>query len=313
MSRRAVLHLAAIAAALLMFGGPVAGAAEKLRVVASFSILADMVANVGGGRVAITTLVRPDADAHVYEPSPADARAVAEAALVFVNGLGFEGWLKRLVTASGYAGPVVVASDGVAGLAAPEEHAEGHDGTDADPDEHEGGATDPHAWQDLANARIYVENIRVALIEADPGGADVYSANAAAYLAQIDELEKWVRAELGELPEDRRTIVTSHDAFGYFAAAYDLRFVAPAGLSTDAEPSAAAVAALIRQLKEQSIRAVFLENISNPRLLEQIGRESGAVVGGTLYSDALSRRGGPADSYLKMFRYNVGQIKDALS
>lgn len=320
MDRRIFLRGAALAAAFAL-AAPAAGhAAEKLKVVASFSILGDIVANVGGDRIAVATLVGPDGDAHVYEPSPADARAVAEAGVVVVNGLGFEGWLDRLVAASGYAGPVIVASDGVTPLAMAEDegdHAEATQGEEEHAEEgdahHHHGGFDPHAWQSLANGRIYVEGIAAGLSAADPAGADIYRANAAAYLAQIDKLEVWVKAELGALPEDRRTVVTSHDAFGYFAAAYGLRFVAPAGFSTEAEPSAADAAALIRQLRSENIRAVFIENITNARLIEQIGSEAGATVGGTLYSDALSQPGGPADTYLKMFRFNVGQLKGALS
>jgi zinc/manganese transport system substrate-binding protein len=345
MDRRVLLRGVALVAAAFVLAVPASGhAADKLKVVASFSILGDIVANVGGDRIAVTTLVGPDGDAHVYEPSPSDASAVAGADLVVVNGLGFEGWLDRLIAASGYAGPVVVASAGVSPRAmaeegdehADEEHAEvGHEGEehadeehageehaeddhagdehDADHAHHDHGDLDPHAWQDLANGRIYVNNIAAALSAADPAGAETYRANAAAYLAEIDALESWVKAELGGLSEESRTIVTSHDAFGYFAAAYGLRFVAPVAFSTEAEPSAADVAALINQLKAEKIKAVFVENISNPRIVEQIGREAGAAVGGTLFSDALSQPGGPADTYLQMFRYNVGQLKGALS
>ncbi len=286
-------------------------AQDKLPVVASFSILGDMVANVGGDRVAVTTLVGPDGDGHVYQPTPADAQAVGAAKLLVINGLAFEGWFDRLIEAAEYKGTVVVASEGITprAMADEEGHAEGE--AEADHAGHDHGNVDPHAWQDLGNARLYVANIARGLTEADPAGADVYAANAAAYLAQIDTVEAEVKAAVAALPADRRTIVTSHDAFGYFAAAYGLNFLAPQGVNTEAEASAADVAALITQIKDQSIGAVFVENISDPRLLDQIAAETGAKAGGTLYSDALSA-GAPADTYLNMMRHNIVTLTAAL-
>lgn len=307
MNRRIFLGLTT-AIALLPLS---AFAQDKLPVVASFSILGDMVAEVGGDRVAVTTLVGADGDGHVYQPTPADAQAVGAAKLVVVNGLAFEGWFDRLIEAAEYKGVVVVASDGITprAMTAEEGHAEGE--AEADHAGHDHGDFDPHAWQDLGNARLYVANIAKGLTEADPAGADVYAANAAAYLAQIDTVEAEVKAAIAALPADRRTIVTSHDAFGYFAAAYGMNFLAPQGVNTEAEASAADVAALITQIKDQSIGAVFVENISDPRLLEQIAAETGAKAGGTLYSDALSA-GEPADTYLNMMRHNVATLTAAL-
>ncbi|MFM7335823.1 MAG: metal ABC transporter substrate-binding protein [Tabrizicola sp.] len=294
-------------AAALAFAAP-AFAQERLNVIATFSILGDIVANVGGDRVKVTTLVGPDGDAHVFQPAPADAQAVASAKVVFVNGLGFEGWMDRLIASAEYNGPVVVASEGVTPRTFDDDaHDAGQEGHD-----HEHG-TDPHAWQSVANAEIYTRNIAAGLAAADPAGAATYEANSAAYLAELATLDAEVKAAIAALPEDRRTIVTSHDAFGYFGAAYGMIFKAPQGISTESEASAADVAALITQIREDKIPAVFMEDISDPRLLDQIAAETGAKIGGTLYSDALSPADGPAATYLTMMRHNIGEFTAALS
>jgi zinc/manganese transport system substrate-binding protein len=311
MNRRIFLGLTTALSMLPMS----AFAQEKLPVVASFSILSDMVAEVGGDRVVVSTLVGPDGDAHVYEPTPADAQTVAAASVVFVNGLAFEGWLDRLIEASEYKGPVVVATTGVTALEMAEEHHEGdeeHSEAEAEAEGHDHGSSDPHAWQSLANARVYVANIEAGLSAADPAGAETYKANATAYLAEIDAAEAEIVAAVAALPVDRRSVVTSHDAFGYFAAAYGMTFHAPEGLSTEAEPSAADIATLITQMKAEAIPAVFMENITDSRLLEQITAETGAAIGGTLYSDALSGPDGPAATYLGMMRHNVATLTAAL-
>lgn len=294
--------LATFAAVLLLTALAVTPvAAEPVRVVTSFSILGDLVKQVGGEEVAVTTLVGPDGDAHVYEPTPADARAVAGARLVVVNGLGFEGWLDRLVKGAGYKGPVVVASDGVTTLhmEIEEGHGHGHGKDEA----HE--APDPHAWQSLANGRLYVANIAKALAVVAPEHAGLFSANAARYTADLTELETWVRAEIGKVPAKARKVITGHDAFGYFANAYGVTLLAPVGVSTEAEPTAADVARLIRQMKKEKVTAVFVENMTDSRLVTRIASETGATPGGTLYADALSTPAGPAASYTDMFRHNV--------
>ncbi len=268
-------------------------AAGKLQVVATFTILGDMVNNVGGAHVALVTLVGANADAHVYEPTPADVRALAEADLVVVNGLGFEGWIDRLVEVSGYKGAVVVSSQGIAALQAEE-------------DRH-----DPHAWQDLANGRLFVANIARALAAADPTHADAYRRRAEAYDRELAAMDRDIRNRLDAIPADRRKVVTSHDAFQYFGRAYGIAFHAPVGLSTESEPSAGELAALVRQMQDEDIRALFVENITDPRLIEQLAREAGAVIGGKLYSDSLSGRNGPAATYLDMFRHNVDEITKA--
>ena len=322
-------------AAALAFAAP-AFAQEKLKVIATFSILGDIVANVGGDRVEVITLVGPDGDAHVFQPAPADAQAVEGAQVIVANGLGFEGWMDRLIEASGAQAALVTAADGVTPIAfGEEEHAEeeghDHDHEDAEGEEHkddhakeeaghEGhdhaghdhGAFDPHAWQSVTNVALYVGNIERGLAAADPAGAETYATNAAAYLAELDALDAEIRAAVAALPEDRRTVVTSHDAFGYFAADYGLTFVAPQGVSTEAEASAQDVAALITQIRDARIAAVFVENIADRRLLDQIASETGAAIGGTLYSDALSAADGPAATYLAMMRHNLGQLMGAL-
>jgi len=301
LTRRQALAATALAA---VFVAASARAQDRLNVIASFSILGDLVKNVGGDRVEVGTLVGPNGNAHVYAPSPGDAKKVADAKLVFVNGLGFEGWLERLVKASGTKAPIVVATKGIKPL----ERAGGHD-HDHD---HDHGRADPHAWQSVANAKIYVANIRDALIAADPAGKDAYLANAAAYLAKLDALEREVREVIAKIPADRRRVITSHSAFGYFQNAYGVSFTAPQGVSTEAEASAKDVAAIITQIKKQKVAAVFLENVTDPRLVEQIARETGAKVGGTLYSDALTDDKGDATTYIDLIRHNLRQLASAL-
>ncbi|MFC5391908.1 metal ABC transporter substrate-binding protein [Bosea vestrisii] len=281
-------------------------AQEKLPVVASFSILGDFVREIGGDRVAVSTLVGPDGDAHVYSPTPADAKTVAGAKLVVVNGLKFEGWLTRLIKSSGTKATVATATKGIKPLELDDDHDHGHGHG------HGHGGEDPHAWQSIANAKIYVGNIRDALIAADPAGKAVYEANAAAYQTKLDALEAEVKAAVARIPVDRRKAITSHDAFGYFVKAYGIAFIAPQGVSTEAEASAKDVARIIRQIKAEKVPAVFLENITNPRLAEQIARESGAKIGGRLYSDALSSADGPAGTYIAMMKHNISQIEKAL-
>jgi zinc/manganese transport system substrate-binding protein len=275
-------------------------AQEKLPVVASFSILGDFIREIGADRVAVTLLVGPDGDAHVYSPTPADAKTVAGAKLVVVNGLKFEGWLTRLVKSSGTKATVATASTGITPLKMADDHGHGH------------GGEDPHAWQSVANAKLYVGNVRDALIAADPAGKVAYEANAAAYLAKLGALEAEIKATVARIPADRRKAITSHDAFGYFAKAYGIEFIAPQGVSTEAEASAKDVGRIIRQIKAQKVPAVFLENITNPRLAEQIARESGAKIGGRLFSDALSTESGPAGTYIAMMKHNISQIEKAL-
>jgi zinc/manganese transport system substrate-binding protein len=264
------------------------------RVVASFSILADMARELAPAAAQVTALVGPDADAHVYEPRPADVKRLAQADLVVINGLGFEGWIERMVKVSGYRGTVAVASQGIEPLRG------SHHGVD------------PHAWQDLARARRYAANISAAFAQKWPDQQDDIARRGADYQARIDRLDAQVREWLGAVPRAQRRVITSHDAFGYFGAAYGVDFLAPQGWSTHSEPSAAAVARLIRQIKQDGVRAVFIENISDPRLVQRIAHESGVRVGGTLYSDALSKPDGPAPTYLRLIEHNARSLAAAL-
>ncbi|MBB6305866.1 metal ABC transporter substrate-binding protein [Xanthobacter tagetidis] len=313
-SRRLVL---AAFAALPLLAGPAGAQEAKIPVAASFSILGDFVKEVGGDRVAVSTIVGPNGDAHVYQPTPADAKTLAAAKVVFVNGLGFEGWMERLTKASGTKAKIIVATTGITPreMAHEDDHDHGKDkkGGKKEAHGHDHGATDPHAWQSIANGKIYVANIRDALIAADPAGKDAYTANAAAYTARLDALDAEVKAALAKIPADQRRIITSHDAFGYFGAAYGVELISPEGVSTESEASAKDVARIIRQIKAEKIPAVFLENVTNPRLIERIAKETGAKIGGELYTDALSDDKGPASTYILMMQSNVRTLSSALS
>jgi zinc/manganese transport system substrate-binding protein len=282
-----------ICLALAMSAAPLR-AQDRLNVVASFSILGDFVKKVGGERVDVTTLVGPDGDVHVYAPAPADARKVADAKLLVINGLGLEGWLPRLLQASGGKAPIIVATRGIAPLKL---------GSDAD----------PHAWQSVENAKKYVMNIRDALSAADPADGEVFRKQAEGYLAKLDALDREVRQAVKQIPESRRKVISTHDAFGYFAAAYGIRFIAPLGVSTESEASARDIAGIITQIKTEKIPAVFLENISDPRLIRRISAETGARVGGTLFSDSLTGEKGDAPTYIDMVRHNIKALTSALA
>jgi zinc/manganese transport system substrate-binding protein len=284
----------ACAVALTFASAAACKAQDKIDVVASFSILGDLVKNVGGDRVTVTTLVGANGDAHVYTPSPQDAKKITDAKLVVVNGLGFEGWLPRLVKSAGGQAVIVTASDGIA-------------------ERDLGSRTDPHAWQSVVNAKAYVRNIREALVAVDPAGAATYKANATAYLVKLDTLDGEVRAAIATIPPARRQVISTHDAFGYFADAYGINFVAPQGVSTDSEPSAQDLAKIITQVKTAKIPAVFLENISDPRLMRRIAADTGAKIGGTLYSDSLTPENGDAPTYIDMVRHNIKALTSALN
>ncbi|MCK1362467.1 zinc ABC transporter substrate-binding protein [Bradyrhizobium sp. 199] len=277
---------------LLLIASPLR-AAERLNVVASFSIIADFARSIGGDRINLTTLVGADGDVHVYTAAPADAKRVAEAKLVIVNGLGLEGWLPRLVQSSASKAQVVTASAGIVPLKL-------------------GSAADPHAWQSVPNAKIYVSDIANALAAAAPEDADVFRAQAKAFLEKLESLDREVREAVAKIPPERRKVISTHDAFGYFSAEYGIQFIAPLGVSTETEPSARDVARIIGQIKAQKIPAVFLENISDDRLIRRIAAETGAKVGGTLISDGLTGEKGPAPTYIDMVRHNIKALTSAL-
>src|SRR5271166_5474618 len=281
---------------LLAWSGHDSSAAEhRVRVVVSFSILGDIAQQIGGSDVAVTSLIGPDSDAHVFEPSPDQARVLASAQLFIVNGLGLEGWETRLVQSAQYRGPVVVASDGVAPIETT--------GPAAAP------VPDPHAWQDVRNGIIYARNIARALAGVDPAHAGAYQQRFGRYEAELEGLDRRVRERLGTIPAEKRRVITTHDAFAYYGKAHGVTFLAPEGLSTDSEPSAKTVAALIRQIRREGIKALFLENISDPRLMEEIARETGATLGPPLFSDALSRPDEPAPTYIRMIEYNTATLQ----
>ena len=296
-------HIVLGAAMLFAHLSSASAADSKLPVVASFSILGDIVANVGGDRIAVTTLVGPDQDAHVFQPAPDHIKSVARAKLVVINGLGFEGWMERVVQSANYRGDIVVASNGIAVRDRVNDEHDAHEGHD-----HHHGKNDPHAWQNPANIVVYTRNIVAALSKLDPAGAAVYQKNGDTYIAKLNELDRWATQQFAQFPDAKRKVITSHDAFEYFGAHYQVKFLAPQGVSTDSEPSAKEVANLIRQIRKEKIRAVFIENMSSPKLLQQISKEAGVTLGGKLYADALSQADGPAPTYLKLMRYNIEQL-----
>lgn len=333
-------HLLALCVSLALGFAALPAQAEEaapLKIVTSFSILADMAKNVAGSRATITSLVGPDADAHVFEPGPADVAMLAEADVLIINGLGFEPWLVRLAASAKSKAKFVTASYGVKPIELDEPHHHGHghghshghnhghshghghghghghshshdkDGHPAVPHDF-----DPHAWQDLRNGVIYVRNIADALAEKDPANATLYLANAESYITELKKLHEWAQAEIGRLPKEKRKVITTHDAFGYFSKAYGVEFLSPAGIGTASDPSAETLARLVDQMRRENIRALFMENMGNPRMMETIARETGIEDGGTLYSDALSAPGGPAPTYVAMFRHNVPALIEAM-
>lgn len=271
--------------------------AKDLKVVASFTVLADVVHQVGGDHVAVTSLVAPNGDPHEFEPSPADAKHLKAADIVFVSGEGLEGWMDRLISASGYQGKPVTVSGGI------KTHTMEEDGKTV---------TDPHVWNDPLNVKVWVQNIEEALKSADPADAKAYHANAEAYLKTLDAMNLYAHQKIDPIPEGRRKVLTSHDAFGYFGAEYKVTFLSPLGVSTETEASAASVAKLIDQIKAEGVKTYFFENSNDPRLVKQIATATGAESGGELYVESLSKKDGPAPTYEKMFRYNVDQLSAAM-
>jgi zinc/manganese transport system substrate-binding protein len=271
-----------------------AARADPLPVVAGFSVLADITRSVGGDLVRVDSLVGPDGDAHDYQPTPADARAVAAARVVVANGLGLDPWLERLERAAGFQGIHIVAASEVRPLLT-------------------GGTADPHAWQDVAGAERYAQAIEAGLERADPPHQERYRQNLAEYEAVLADLDRWVRDRIASVPDAKRRVITTHDAFGYFGRAYGVAFRAPVGMSEDSEPSAAAVAQLIRQIRGEGTRALFVENMTDPRLLDQLAAEAGVAPAGTLFADALSKPGEGGETYPEMMRHNVTLLVAAMA
>lgn len=303
-SRRFAIGL--VAAGVMMPGLALAQAQKPVQIVASFSILGDLVKQVGGDRVNVVSLVGPNSDAHVYNATPQDAKTVKEADLLVVNGLGFDGFMPRLVKSSGSKARIITASAGLKPLEKPKSgHGHGHSHG------HDHGKHDPHAWQSIDAVKLYVANIRNGLIAADKDGEAIFRANADKYLAELDRVKAEITALLAPLGKDR-LILTNHDAFGYFAREFGLKMEGARGLSTEAEPSAQDIARIVRLARERKAKAVFLENVAAPRIAEQLAKETGARLGGTLYSDALTDEKGPAPTYLALMRHNAKTIAEAL-
>jgi len=294
-SRRLLLSAALPA---LLAASAMPASAETLKVVASFTVLADVVKQVGGDHVSVTSLVGPNGDPHEFEPSPADAKHLKAAQVTFVSGEGLEGWMDRLITASGYKGTPVTASEGINTRTMEE------DGKTV---------TDPHVWNSPVNVKIWVANIEKALSSADPADAAAFKANAERYTKTLDELDAYAHKKFDTVADDRRKVLTSHDAFGYFGREYKVSFLAPLGVSTESEASAADVAKLIEQIKAEHVKTYFFENSNDPRLVKQVAKATGAEPGGELYVESLSDAKGPAPTYEKMFRYNVDQIATAMA
>lgn len=309
MNRRSLLALPA----LLATRAARAQSPERLPVVSSFSILGDMAGQIGGDRIALRVIAGPDVDAHGFQPRPSDVAALRDAAVVLRNGLGFDAWMDRLAGAAGFRGTMATVTEGITPRAMAG-HAHDHGGAGRRQSHSVGprSVPDPHAWQDLRLAPVYLRNITAALVAADPAGEATYRRNAAAYAERLAALDAWVRTQVATVPQDRRRVVTSHNAFGYFAAAYGIEFLAPQGVSTEAEPSAAEVGRLIRQIRAQRISAIFMENMTNPAMIRRVAAESGVQLGGRLYVDALSGPTGPAPTYEAMFRHNVGLLVPAM-
>ncbi len=274
--------------------------AQALPVTASFSILGDLVKVVGAERVSVNTLVSANQDAHVFEPKPTDAKAINQSKLLVINGLGFEPWAQKLAKSANYRGTTLVASNGIKALVPNAEKGKHHD--------HHHAEADPHAWQNPQNVIVYINNIAAALSKIDPAGASNYQGNAQAYIKELQALDAWAQAQFDRIPADKRKVITSHDAFAYFAARYNIQFLSAQGTSTETEPSAKQVAKLIKQIQREKIKTVYVENMSNPKLLEQLSKDAGAVVGASLYADALSAPDQAGATYLQMMRHNISTL-----
>lgn len=294
-----IRHFAYVSTALIsVMGFAHAASAKTLEVVASFTVLGDVVHEVGGSHVKVKSLVGPDGDPHEFEPSPDDAKNLKAADVVFVSGEGLEGWMDRLISASGYKGTPIVASEGI-NTRTMEEDGE--------------TVTDPHVWNSPVNVLVWVDNIEKALEKADPEDAAAFKANADRYRKTLHDLDAYAHSKLDKVPDEKRKVLTSHDAFGYFGREYNVKFLAPLGVSTETEASAADVAKLIDQIKSEGVKVYFFENSNDPKLVKQVASATGAKPGGELYVEALSKKSGPAPTYEKMFHYNVDQIATAVN
>ena len=291
------------AGVVILLGGGAAGAVERIKVVATFSVIGDMVANVAGDRVDLVTLVGPAGDTELFKPSLADGKSVAEAKIVFMNDLNdeFEPWLEPLLKQVKFSGAKIVVSRGAKTFTSNEERAPRNRSTEEE--------IDQHAWLDPKNGVIYVRNITAALAKSDPANAADYRARAGAYVKELQALDAWAKAEIAALPAAKRRFLASHDSLQYLAKAYGITLLSINGWTNNSEPSAAELARLAQQIRQEGIHALFLDSITDPRAMQQVAKETGATIGGTLYGDALSKPGGDADTYLKMLRHDVATLK----
>ena len=291
-----------VALSVLLLAGP-ARATDRIPVVVTFSVIGDMLASVGGDRVDIKTIVKAGGDCELYQPTAADVATVASARALFVNDLNeeFEPWLEPLLKQALFKGTKVVVTRGVRTLTAEEEHPVSGRQLPA--------AIDQHAWLDPRNGIIYVRNIAEALERVDPAGAADYRARAAAYTKQIQAVDDWARKEIASVPSGKRRALASHDSLEYIANTYGITLLTVNGWTNKSEPSAAELTKLARQIQAAHVKALFLDSITDPRAMQRIAGETGAVIGGTLYGDSLSPTGGEADSYVKMLRHDVSTLK----
>jgi zinc/manganese transport system substrate-binding protein len=273
--------------------------ADKIKAIATISIIGDVLKNVARDSVNLIVLVGANGDAHEYEPIPADSVNIAKADIIFENGLHLEHWLDKLYTASGSKAKRIVVSQGVTPRI-----------FENNPQE-----TDPHAWQDVTNVIIYTQNVRDALIAIDPANKDKYFANAKDYIEKLQSLDSWVKAELALIPVEKRKLVTNHDALGYFANRYGFKIIGaviPSATTEAADLSAQQTIQLLEIIKSNGVHAIFSENMANPNLVETLSKEAGVQVGPDLYTDTLDPVGSQGDTYLKMIRYNVGVFQKYL-
>jgi len=270
---------------------------DKIKVISTFSILGDFIHQVGGDRVEVLNIVGPDSDAHIFRPTPRTAQQIVQADMVFMNGLGFEGWIERQIEACGFKGPVVIATKGILPsiIVSSKKDKKSH-------------IPDPHAWHSIRNAKQYIKNILESLIQFDPKHKIEYQKRAKVYLLELQYLDEWAKIQFEKIPVAQRKVLTAHDAFQYLAKDYNIKFLAPIGISTESEASAQGVAQLIQQIKNESIKAVFIETTTNTKLIEQIADEAKVKIGGTLFSDALSKPESLGPTYLKMMHYNISLL-----
>lgn len=294
--------------------GTVSASASTIAVVATTSVIADLVRNVSGERVRVAVLLPPGTDPHTYTPTPRDVQAIANSQIVFSNGLGLEAWLDEITANAGGKRPNIVVSNGLTPIAGGEHAAEAATGVAGGADQAHANTNDPHMWFDVQNAIGYVDNIRKGLQQVDPAGASTYEANATAYTAQLKAFDTQIRASVATLPAERRKLITNHDTFGYFARRYGFTIVGSVfeGVSTEQEPSAQQIAQLVAHIRAEHVPAIFTENTVNTRLADQVADEAGVKVVTSLYTDALGEPGSAGDTYLKMMRFDVQQIVDAL-